>query len=227
VTRSVGTALHCKNFMFYSNQLASSPHGDYIDNLHANWYGNWGLLEDHHGYIQWLFPMFESGGMNSRSDALTKAEAKLIRENLECAKRIIKSYRLMLNFYGMILVDERTGELARDPEHYRGRYGNLLMNGHNNLRITRIITSLGQLGFRRYKKPLVDHLVKEVTKTEALEKCKRSLEMFWLPLLEEKGAAYIKKTKENPEDRLDSVYFTNIKEHKEAEEVVDAEDVEM
>ncbi len=71
---------------------------------------------------------------------------------MECAKRVIKSYRLMLNFYGMILLDERTGEIARDPEHYRGRYSNLLMNSHNFLRISRIITSLGQLGFKRYKK---------------------------------------------------------------------------
>ena len=62
---------------------------------------------------------------------------------------------MMLNFYGIILVDEKTGELARNDENYLDRYANLMRNTHNHNRIRRIIRSLGQMGFQRYRKPLV------------------------------------------------------------------------
>jgi hypothetical protein len=116
-------------------------------------------------YIQWLFPIFESKGMNYNSAPLSKAEAKLIREDLDCAQRVLTSYKvishiacclhclptdwhlqLMLNFYGLKLVDEQTGEVARDEKNWKDRYQNLNTSSHNNLRISRIIASLGHLG---------------------------------------------------------------------------------
>ncbi len=93
----------CWNYLFYTNQLQSSPHGDYIDNIHTRWYGNWGLLEDHYGYaisisntepfsyIQWLFPVFESGGMNSQSDALNKVSNCCIHKMV---LKVVKSQHL-------------------------------------------------------------------------------------------------------------------------------------
>jgi hypothetical protein len=57
----------------------------------------------------------------------------------------------MLNFYGMRLVDEQTGEVEREPKIWRERYTNMNKNTHNHLRVSRIITSLGELGFKRYK----------------------------------------------------------------------------
>ena len=61
--------------------------------------------------------------------------AKLIRESFDAAKRVVKSYQLMLDFYGMKLVDKRTGEIARRKKYFR-RYINLNQNSHNNLRIS-------------------------------------------------------------------------------------------
>lgn len=44
------------NQLFYNNEIPCEPHGDFIDNIHAKWFGNHALLERHHGYIQvWLF----------------------------------------------------------------------------------------------------------------------------------------------------------------------------
>jgi len=37
-----------QNLNFYSNKLKSEPSGDYIDNIHANWYGSYGKLEVRH-----------------------------------------------------------------------------------------------------------------------------------------------------------------------------------
>ncbi len=83
------------------------------------------------------------------------------------------------------------------------------------------------MGFRRYKEPLVQHFQKEINENGELQKCKRSLKSFWLPLLNENSAAYlfiathssyIRKTKENPGDRADSIFFKHLVEPKEDEE---------
>lgn len=52
----------------------SRPDGNLIDRVHRNWWGAYKRLEDHHGYIQWLFPLFEGAGMNFYSSPLTKGE---------------------------------------------------------------------------------------------------------------------------------------------------------
>eukprot|EP01095_Lingulamoeba_sp_RSL-Kostka_P007850 TRINITY_DN2557_c0_g2_i1.p1 TRINITY_DN2557_c0_g2~~TRINITY_DN2557_c0_g2_i1.p1 ORF type:complete len:183 (-),score=51.15 TRINITY_DN2557_c0_g2_i1:3-551(-) len=102
-----------KNYLFYTNQISSQPNGDKISDIHTNWFKDYGKLERHHGYVQWLFPLFESNGMNSKAKKLTKEEAKLFRENYQIGERIIRSYKLMLHFYGIRLIDERTGKVAR------------------------------------------------------------------------------------------------------------------
>ena len=43
----------------------------------------------------------------------------------------------MLNFYGIILVNESTGEPARNEEIYRDRFDNLLKHSHNENRISK------------------------------------------------------------------------------------------
>lgn len=44
----------------------------------------------------------------------------------------------MLDFYGMVLLDERTGEVAR-AENYKSRYSNLNLSSHNYLRISTVM----------------------------------------------------------------------------------------
>ena len=31
-----------------------------VEVIHKKWFGQYTLLEKHHGYIQWLFPIFEA-----------------------------------------------------------------------------------------------------------------------------------------------------------------------
>jgi hypothetical protein len=107
---------------------------------------------------QWLFPVFENAGMNWESSPLTKEGAALIRQDPAASARVVRSYRLMLRFYGLQLKDARTGEIERYPGIYEERLDNLNWSSHNWLRISRILTSLGELGFRRYKAPLLKHL---------------------------------------------------------------------
>ncbi len=56
------------NFDFYNNEIKSKPQGkskiifysvkgDTIETIHKKWKGDYDLLEAHHGFIQWLFPI--------------------------------------------------------------------------------------------------------------------------------------------------------------------------
>jgi transposase-like protein len=82
------------NYQFYTNQISSHPDGDYIDNIHKEWFGKYRHLEYHHGYIQWLFPLQEKG-LNWSAEPLQKHEIELIKKDKKALKRILKSYELM------------------------------------------------------------------------------------------------------------------------------------
>lgn len=77
--------------------------------------------------------------MNGQAQPLTKNEAEIFRNTPDIKGRIIKSYKLMLDFYGLVLIDEQKGQVARNPETYRQRYAHLNSSFHNYLRITRIM----------------------------------------------------------------------------------------
>ena len=115
----------------------------------------------------------------------------------------------MLDFYGLELVDEETGEVAyaRDAAHCRARLANVCAAPHNNLRLTRILTSLGHLGFARYRRPLVRVLARAVADGR-LPTCTRSLADFWRPVLDTAAPAHRRKTREHPDEREPSVFFS-------------------
>jgi len=116
-------------------------------------------------------------------------EAKGIREDPKAMKRFVNSYRLMLDFYGMTLVNERTGEVARNTKNYEDQYENLEESSHNWLRVTRILKSLGEMELEHYKKPLLEHIIREMWRGH-LRPCFRSLKDYWIPVVksvEERG----------------------------------------
>ena len=108
-TRTPSMSGQGDNYLFYTNQIASRPSGAKIDDIHRDWKGNYDLLEAHHSYIQWLFPLYEGPGVNYAASALTKEEARLMRNDEKIGQRVALSYELMLDFYGMEL-DRKSGE---------------------------------------------------------------------------------------------------------------------
>jgi hypothetical protein len=152
-----------KNLDFYLNRIASAPSpSGKIDTIHAQWKGDYDLLESHHGYIQFLFPIREDG-LNSQAQMLYLHEIRGIRADPQARQRLITSYELMLDFYGMRLIDARTGEIGRNPPNFESRYRHLNRSTHNYLRITRILKCLGELGFERLKLGFLLHIVRELT----------------------------------------------------------------
>jgi len=198
------------NVEFYRGAMPSRPHGALIDEIHTEWWGNFELLEMHHGYIQWLFPVFENAGMNWESSPLTKEGATSIRTDAAASARVLRSYELMLHFYGLVLADQHNGRIERDPDakHAAARLGHLNTSPHNWLRVSRIITSLGELGFRRYKVPLVRFLGREVSSGGGLLKnARQSHDQFWVRLLDEETPWYSSKTLEVAADRAEGCLF--------------------
>ena len=100
-----------ENLLFYLNIIESYPKGDLIEDMLLNWKDDFTKLEDHHAYIQWLFPIREKG-LNNELHALQIHEREAMKADVECMKRLVRAYQLMLHFYGMKLVDEETGGLC-------------------------------------------------------------------------------------------------------------------
>lgn len=196
-----------QNYLFYTGQGTCSPYGMTITEIHDKWKSDYTVLEHEHGYIQWLFPLFVRSSYNSSAPALTRGEAILLRRNRVAANNIVKSYRMMLDFFGLRLLNTKTGKLdyAEDRKFVRKRMDNLSKHGHNYLRITRILTSLGHLGFTRYKRPLLEMLERVVK--DYVPRAKDSLEGFWRETVMYESENYYQSTKELPLDREPSVFF--------------------
>jgi hypothetical protein len=166
------------NLEFYMNKRKSKPDGDYIDQIHKKWKFQYDLLEEHHGYIQWLFPIRESG-LNWHAQELQLHEAEAICKDKKAHARVLESYKMMLGFYGMKLTDDKTGTIAR-AENWKERYANLNRAMHNYLRITRILKCLGELGYEHLKNPFVSFCINEAFVTKALPNVAKSCREYWI-----------------------------------------------
>ncbi|XP_054641177.1 opioid growth factor receptor [Dunckerocampus dactyliophorus] len=166
------------NLQFYLNKFPSAPDDVYIESFLKEWKNDYKRLERVHSYIQWLFPLREPG-VNYMASELTKKEIEAFKSNEDAKKRLVESYELMLGFYGIRLVNKETGEVTR-ADNWKERFGNLERNMHNNLRITRILKSMGELGFEHYQAPLVRFFLEETLVKKNLTSVKRSVLDYFL-----------------------------------------------
>ena len=104
--------------------------------------------------------------MNYESQPLRRHEAEAMKADDAIRERVLRSYCLMLDFYGMRLEDSETGFFTRSDKNYKDRYRNLARechvastcghgerrlagSSHNNLRISRILKCLSILDLER------------------------------------------------------------------------------
>lgn len=166
------------NLNFYLGKIPSLPDAVRISDFHNDWYGSYDKLEDVHTFIQWLFPLPEPG-VNYKATPLTSQEIKDFCNSATAQANLLKSYKLMLDFYGIYLRDETTGEVKRAP-NWRDRFRNLNCHTHNNLRITRILKCLGILGFPHYQAPLVHFFLNETLVHGELQNVRESALNYFL-----------------------------------------------
>jgi hypothetical protein len=104
-------------------------------------------LEDIHSYIQWLFPLRTPGV--APAALIDDETVAAFRGQPELRDRLLKSFDVMLNFYGL----RRQGDEVVRAETFSKRARNWLTRGnHNFLRITRILTCLRELGLETWSR---------------------------------------------------------------------------
>ncbi|XP_023109859.2 opioid growth factor receptor-like protein 1 isoform X1 [Felis catus] len=164
------------NLRFYKNKIPFKPDGVYIEEVLNKWKGDYEKLEHNHTYIQWLFPLREQG-LNFYAKELTTYEIEEFKKTKEAIKRFLLAYKMMLEFFGIKLVD-KTGNVAR-AVNWQERFQHLNESQHNYLRITRILKSLGELGYESFKSPLVKFILHEALVENTIPNIKQSaLEYF-------------------------------------------------
>ncbi|CAE7392516.1 OGFR [Symbiodinium natans] len=168
---------------FYRGQFRCSL--GYLRDLHG-WQGQYDKLESNHLYIQWLFPNYFQSQFNSTAPLLSKPGARVFRSDAEIAGKYIQSYQLFLDFLGLRLVDDKTGEIGRIPNGRTRLYEALVLRHHNHLRIRRVLASLAVTGFERYMAPLVNHLRWEILGISPREKSQAH------PSVRRRMAAYVR-----------------------------------
>ncbi|PPQ67715.1 hypothetical protein CVT25_009321 [Psilocybe cyanescens] len=165
------------NLEFYSNNLRCRPDNRTIEEIHADWFGDYGKLESKHG-----FPIREYG-MNYESQPLQTHEIREMMADPVVIGRIIQSYRLMLDFYGMRLVSAETGlvDRALPPRNYAARYQNLVRSSHNNLRISRILKCTSEMGLERLNAGFLLHVLSEQSELNELNSrgIRSSMDRWW------------------------------------------------
>lgn len=98
-------------------------------------------------------------------------------------KRVIKSYHLILDFFGIILLDEKTGELGRHEKNFESRFYFLSKSSHNYLRITRILKFFAILNLEDFIYQFLHYFAIEVFQHKYLLETMESLVCYWIPTL--------------------------------------------
>ncbi|XP_030054871.1 opioid growth factor receptor-like protein 1 [Microcaecilia unicolor] len=164
------------NLRFYLNKIPLKPDGVYIEEILSKWKGDYDKLEHNHTYIQWLFPLREQG-LNFYAKELTAYEIEEFKKTKEAIKRFLLAYKMMLEFFGIKLTS-KTGNVTR-AANWQERFQHLNESQHNYLRITRILKSLGELGYEGFKPSLVKLFLQEALVENTIPNIKQSsLEYF-------------------------------------------------
>ncbi|CAE6460605.1 unnamed protein product [Rhizoctonia solani] len=179
------------NLKFYSNQTRFLPDGVLIEDLLDSWKGNYEELEYRHDFIQWLQAHSSTYiiqyqhiiGRNWSSHPLTTHEINEFRASPALLVRVKRAYELMLDFYGMKLLDTKSGLVGRKDHGWEERYRHLqlVVSSHNNLRITRILKCLSILSYPHYAAPFVLHVLNEQSEHGLLNTLtiQNSLDQWW------------------------------------------------
>jgi hypothetical protein len=184
---------HPYNLQFYRNEIAFRPRGCSIDDFHRLVFGKHKFLERSHSYIQWLFPTREQG-LNHHAYPIQPYEIQEIRDDEDCQKRLLVSFRIMLDFYGMDLDDENPLIITRHPDLRisRERYMHLMSSYHNYLRITRILKCLSELGQQDYVASFLLFILAEQSEYDTLNShgIVSSMDRYWVYCMRERDAQH-------------------------------------
>ncbi|XP_060606856.1 opioid growth factor receptor-like protein 1 isoform X2 [Ruditapes philippinarum] len=172
-----------ENYNFFMDEIPSRPNGDCIDTIHNEWWGDYKRLEENKKYMQWLFPV-RAKSCNREAQELFPHEIQKICNCKEAKDRLLLSYKLMLDFYGIKLENKKDGTVVRS-DNWEERFENLNRSKHNHNRITRILKSLGELGFEHLKKNFIKFILVEILERKTLANLQESCCNYWIAILKD------------------------------------------
>jgi hypothetical protein len=125
--------------------LGQAP-DDYGRTIGQIWAFDNGRLEAAHDYIQRLFPSRRPSQFED-APLLDDATVRAFRDSPELRERLLRSFDVMLRFYGL----RRDGPEVLEADDFAERAANWLTPyNHNFLRITRILLCLRELGLAEW-----------------------------------------------------------------------------
>ncbi|WP_420420626.1 opioid growth factor receptor-related protein [Simkania sp.] len=112
-------------------------------------------MERHHNFIQWIFPTSRVG-VDPQAPLLDRGLISAAKSQTAFRTNMLRSFDKMLSYYGL----ERKGESVVKAANFQSRKKFWLINGkHNLLRMTRMITSMGDLGLKKEAKAFAECII--------------------------------------------------------------------
>jgi len=99
-------------------------------------------MEEHHDFIQWLFPLREPSRFNPDAPLLSDGDIAAFRTEPLLREHLLRSLDRFLGFLGL----ERSTGAVRLGRDFAGKREVWVYPNHNWLRITRVLHCLGLLG---------------------------------------------------------------------------------
>ena len=131
-------------------------------------------LEYNHQYIQWLFPLDKPSGSNRLAPILTAEDIQFAQADDIIQENLIKAFNTLLNFWG---IDEIDGEFCLRQNAIEKHKLWLTRHNHNQLRISRVIRSLGLLGQEKLAMKFQYFVIKSAYESQ---KVSESTMQYWL-----------------------------------------------
>ncbi|MCB1110454.1 MAG: hypothetical protein KDK64_05690 [Chlamydiia bacterium] len=115
------------------------------------------LAESRHDYIQWLFPLHQPTRTPRLTDGIIEVFTKGDKQGIELQRRQKLAFIRMLHHYGLVFKED-TLTVKKNGVTFDAQKKYLTPGNHNLLRITRILTSLVNLGQPELAKAFHDFL---------------------------------------------------------------------
>ncbi len=116
----------------------------YRDDLNKSKPAHSRFMEIDHGYIQWLFPL-ETIGVNPEAPILNKKDFAVLSTIEDIKTKMLEHFELFTEFMGLSY-DKNKGTFKKVNAN---QWKNWIEHPHNNLRISRILTSMKNLGLEK------------------------------------------------------------------------------
>lgn len=150
--------VYSERVQFYKGTLRLKQCGNLnIDEMIERWSQNHKILDTDKNYMSWFFPGFK--------DRQGPQDTQYFRTTFEIGERIVEIYKLMMNYYGINVLNPQTGRISRSKSYSQRYEETFLSSAFQSVhiqKIRKILQFLNAVGFRKYAIELVKFMKKEI-----------------------------------------------------------------